>query len=71
METGSGRDVLKFAAMFPIILVIVFGAIALYFKSQGGYKPVVLEEAVADGEAGSTEEAEEKAHDAHDEAAEF
>jgi MFS family permease len=42
MKTKSGRDVLKFAAVFPTILVIAFGFIALYFKSRGGYKPVEL-----------------------------
>lgn len=42
MKTKSGRDVLKFAAIFPTILVIAFGFIALYFKSRGGYKPVEI-----------------------------
>jgi len=44
MKKQSGRDVLKFAAIFPTILVIAFGLIALYFRSIGGYKPVELEE---------------------------
>jgi len=43
MKVESGRDVLKFAAWFPAILVVAFGFIALYFKSKGGYKPVELE----------------------------
>lgn len=43
MTVKSGRDVLLFAAWFPAILVVAFGLIALYFKSQGGYKPVELE----------------------------
>ena len=43
MKIESGRDVLKFAAWFPAILVVAFGCIALYFKSKGGYKPVELE----------------------------
>lgn len=42
MKTKSGRDVLKFAAIFPTILVIAFGFIALYFRSRGGYKPVEI-----------------------------
>ena len=42
MKTQSGRDVLKFAAWFPFILVISFGCIAFYFVSRGGYKPVEL-----------------------------
>lgn len=42
MKTKSGRDVLKFAAVFPTILVISFGFIALYFRFKGGYKPVEI-----------------------------
>ncbi|BDS08641.1 hypothetical protein NT6N_36810 [Oceaniferula spumae] len=48
MKTKSGRDVLKFAAWFPFILVIAFGAIALWFRAKGGYKPVELHEDVVD-----------------------
>jgi len=44
MKAKSGRDVLKFAAIFPAILVIAFGFIAIYFKTRGGYKPVELNE---------------------------
>ncbi|MDX1680931.1 MAG: MFS transporter [Akkermansiaceae bacterium] len=44
MKTKSGRDVLKFAAWFPFILVIAFGCIAFYFISRGGYKPVELKD---------------------------
>ncbi|MEQ8767314.1 MAG: MFS transporter [Planctomycetota bacterium] len=40
----AGRDVLQFAAIFPAILFVVFGLIALYFKSRGGYKPIILGE---------------------------
>ncbi|MFT7679181.1 MAG: MFS family permease [Planctomycetota bacterium] len=39
----AGRDVLLYAVRFPLILLIVFGAIALWFRSKGGYKPVELE----------------------------
>ena len=41
-DNKAGRDVLKFAARFPAILVIAFGLIFLYFRSRGGYKPVEL-----------------------------
>ena len=41
-QTGAGRDVLRYAVRFPGILLIVFGAIALYFRSKGGYKPIEL-----------------------------
>ena len=33
---------MTFAARFPAILVIAFGAIMLYFRSRGGYKPIEL-----------------------------
>jgi MFS family permease len=42
IQQASGRDVLIYAARFPAILVISFAIIAIYFKSQGGYKPVIL-----------------------------
>jgi hypothetical protein len=41
-KTAAGRDVLAFAARFPLILFAVFGLIALWFRSRGGYKPVEL-----------------------------
>ena len=34
---------LRFAVSFPALLFIVFGLIALYFRSRGGYKPIELE----------------------------
>ena len=42
IQVAAGRDVLKFAAWFPGILVVAFAMIALYFRSIGGYKPVEL-----------------------------
>ena len=39
---AAGRDVLKFAVRFPLLLFIVFGAIALWFRARGGYKPIEL-----------------------------
>jgi len=41
-DEKAGRKVLVYATRFPVILVIVFGAIFLYFRSRGGYKPVEL-----------------------------
>lgn len=41
-QAGAGRDVLFYAVRFPAILFFVFGLIALYFKSRGGYKPIEL-----------------------------
>jgi|TARA_B100001971_G_scaffold146443_1_gene135501 MFS family permease len=44
VDTQAGRDVLSYAVRFPAILVIAFGAIILYFRSRGGYKPIELVE---------------------------
>lgn len=38
-DDKAGRKVLVYAVRFPAILVIAFGAIFLYFRSRGGYKP--------------------------------
>jgi MFS family permease len=40
----AGRDVLRYAVRFPLILVFAFGLIAIWFRARGGYKPVVLTE---------------------------
>lgn len=48
MKNKSGRDVLKFAAWFPAILVLAFGCIAAYFFAKGGYKPVELDDTAAE-----------------------
>jgi len=42
IDNGAGRGVLVFAARFPATLIVLFGAIALYFKAKGGYKPIEL-----------------------------
>ncbi len=39
---NTGRSTLRVAAALPISMAIVFGLIALWFRSKGGYKPVVL-----------------------------
>ena len=41
----AGRKVLVYATRFPLMLVVVFGIIFLYFRSKGGYKPIELTEA--------------------------
>ncbi len=49
----AGRDVLLYAVRFPAILVIAFGAIYLFFRSRGGYKPIELTmEKEAEGDPG-------------------
>lgn len=42
-HAGAGRDVLLYAVRFPLLLMIVFGIIALYFRMRGGYKPIHLD----------------------------
>lgn len=41
-QVAAGRDVLRYAIRFPLILVFAFGAVALYFRMKGGYKPIRL-----------------------------
>jgi hypothetical protein len=41
-QRNAGRDVLAYATRFPLILMIVFGAIALWFRTRGGYRPIEL-----------------------------
>ncbi|MCK6476350.1 MAG: MFS transporter, partial [Phycisphaerales bacterium] len=42
-EKGAG-PALQYVAILPVVLIFVFGAITLYFKSTGGYRPVKLEQ---------------------------
>jgi len=42
-QKRAGRDVLAYAVRFPAILFVVFGLIALWFRSRGGYRQVHLE----------------------------
>ena len=41
-QVEAGRGVLRFAVRFPLLLLVAFGGIALYFRSKGGYKPIEL-----------------------------
>ena len=42
-QRRAGRDVLRYAVRFPLLLAFVFGIIALWFRTRGGYKPVELD----------------------------
>ena len=42
-QVQAGRDVLAYAVRFPLLLFIVFGGIALWFRSRGGYRQIHLE----------------------------
>ena len=46
-QTDAGRDVLRYAVRFPLILLVAFGAIAFYFRRKGGYKPIELDTGVS------------------------
>ncbi|MCM8540230.1 MAG: MFS transporter [Lentisphaeraceae bacterium] len=48
LDQTVGRSVLRRAALLPSIMAICFILIIIYFKSQGGYKPVVLSAAKGD-----------------------
>jgi hypothetical protein len=43
-DAKAGRAVLRYAVRFPALLVVAFGLIFLYFRSKGGYKPIILNE---------------------------
>ena len=44
VNSKVGRSVLRVAAILPTVMAIAFILIILYYKSTGGYKPVVLSE---------------------------
>ena len=39
---AGGAFWLAYAVRFPLLLLVVFGAIALWFRMRGGYKPIEL-----------------------------
>ncbi len=41
-SAGGKKQALKTVAIFPVLMLVSFGLMILYFKSQGGYKPVDL-----------------------------
>ena len=47
---NSGRKALRVAAVLPIIMVLGFLTMLLWFKAHGGYKPVHL---ISDGDSAS------------------
>ena len=42
--SNTGRKTLRVAAWLPIIMAIGFSLLLLWFKKNGGYKPIVLSE---------------------------
>ena len=41
-QAGSAQKALANMAIFPAIMLLAYASLWLYFKSQGGYKPVVI-----------------------------
>ena len=60
----TGRSTLRVASALPIIMAIAFILIIIYYKSIGGYKPVVL--ASGGGSEGSDDAGEAPAADSSD-----
>ncbi|MCH2206336.1 MAG: MFS transporter [Lentisphaerales bacterium] len=53
---NAGRGALKTTALaFPLVMLICFALIAFYYKSKGGYKPIVLDEEEGDNKHGDPE----------------
>jgi hypothetical protein len=42
-ETESKHDALRTISVLPMIMFVVYLGLILWFRSRGGYKPVVLE----------------------------
>ena len=43
----TGRATLRVAAVLPAIMAVAFGLMVIWYKSRGGYQPVVLERGAA------------------------
>jgi hypothetical protein len=43
IDHESRRDALRTIAILPLIMFVVYLGLILYFRSRGGYKPVVLD----------------------------
>lgn len=48
----SGRRTLRVAAVLPLIMAFGYGLMLLWFRTQGGYKKIVLAELAQSGSAG-------------------
>ena len=43
VDDDSKLDALRTVALLPIVMFLVYLGMILYFRSKGGYKPVVLD----------------------------
>ncbi len=44
VQNGAKKNALRTVALFPVGMLLCYLGLIFYFKSKGGYKPVVLEE---------------------------
>lgn len=56
LNQASRQSLRTTALAFPLVMFVCFGAIAMWFKSQGGYKPIELS-AASDGDGAEGSEA--------------
>ena len=52
LSEGSKKDALKDVALLPVLTLLIYLALIVWFRSRGGYKPVTLTEADAEIAAG-------------------
>jgi len=43
IEAAGQKRALGLVALLPVLMLLVYGALILMFRSRGGYRPVVLE----------------------------
>src|SRR5690606_5643798 len=44
VQEESQKDALQTMALLPVLMMVFYIALILYFRSRGGYRPVSLEE---------------------------
>jgi hypothetical protein len=42
IEASGKKQALRLVALLPVLMLLVYGALILFFRTQGGYRPVVL-----------------------------
>ena len=43
IEASGKKQALRLVALLPVLMLLVYGALILFFRTRGGYRPVVLE----------------------------
>jgi hypothetical protein len=49
LSDAGKKEALKTVAIFPLIMLVAYLLLMGYFRAKGGYKPVLLEGAAAEG----------------------